>query len=324
MRRNSKQIIGEQLKKLRKQYQLTARDIAIRCRIAHPNLLNIENGKQNVSLDTLEKLANAYGMEITLIEKQYGMQIEEKQIKLLRKIEKQGYLLSNKKSEDGNIIAYKPHYKVNYWYHDTADPEIIGEYKKVDKAIAELPVTGNSQTDEYYEPISELIVRFIKGYIDEDGDFIGSNTELAPSELEGCDIEMDDDPAGYYRHQSRGRMLDNAFFALTLGIEEYVLEKLDGETFYCRDENKPVVLNCKSYDHINHPHIDIVAKDEDGNDETKNSVKVEFNRNDKEFELVVKYGRTRVKETFDILDTTPLLIGKTIKENIENLLLNNI
>ena len=318
--RNSKQIIGKQLRELRRQYKLTARDIAIRCRIAHPNLLNIENGKQNTTIDLLEKLANAVGAEITLTKKQYGMKIEEKQIELLKEIEKTGYLLSTEKDEDENTIAYKPVYQVIYWYKDEADPELIGEFEKISKALAKLPKVGDSKSEEYYEPVSELLVKFVEGYIDEDGDFIDSDNTVVPSELKGCNIDLDDYPVGVCHHQSQSRKLDEAFYSLCEMLETYITTELNGETFFCENEDSFVMIDSTGFFLSDFQTISLIGME----DEVVGCMKIGIDRKDRRVMTTVRYGKRKVVNEYDLLDLYPEDVTDNIKENIENLLNNNI
>lgn len=60
-------IMGDHIRQLRTDQNMTQQELADKAGITRANLSNIEAGKYNVSLDTLHKLATALGKEIKLI-----------------------------------------------------------------------------------------------------------------------------------------------------------------------------------------------------------------------------------------------------------------
>ena len=55
--------IGEELRRQRKSKQLTIKQVAERTGLAQPNLSNIENGRQNITIFTLDLLAKVYEVQ---------------------------------------------------------------------------------------------------------------------------------------------------------------------------------------------------------------------------------------------------------------------
>ena len=61
--------IGQNIKKLRMENQMLQQDLAAVCNIEVPNMSRIENGKSNLTIRTLYKIANALGVSIkTLVD----------------------------------------------------------------------------------------------------------------------------------------------------------------------------------------------------------------------------------------------------------------
>jgi|APFre7841882793_1041355.scaffolds.fasta_scaffold85406_2 transcriptional regulator with XRE-family HTH domain len=58
-------IIGNNITKYRKQKGLTIKEFGYLCDIEKPNLIPIEKGKKNITLSTLNKIANSLEVEIT-------------------------------------------------------------------------------------------------------------------------------------------------------------------------------------------------------------------------------------------------------------------
>ena len=61
---NTKEIIGNHIKKLRNERNLSQRNFALMIGMDRTFLSNIERGRQNVTLDTLEKIAGGLGMTV--------------------------------------------------------------------------------------------------------------------------------------------------------------------------------------------------------------------------------------------------------------------
>lgn len=59
--------IGQRIRELRQQQGLTQRDLAQMADITQPNLVNIENGKYSIKLDTLSKIATALHATVEII-----------------------------------------------------------------------------------------------------------------------------------------------------------------------------------------------------------------------------------------------------------------
>lgn len=61
--------IGKRIAEIRQQKGLSFRQLAEMADVSFANIYKIENGKYNVSIDILGKIADALGVEIELIEK---------------------------------------------------------------------------------------------------------------------------------------------------------------------------------------------------------------------------------------------------------------
>lgn len=59
--------IGQRIRELRTQQGLTQRELAQLAEITQPNLVNIENGRYSVKLDTLAKIAEALNSKVEII-----------------------------------------------------------------------------------------------------------------------------------------------------------------------------------------------------------------------------------------------------------------
>lgn len=59
--------IGQRIRELRTQQGLTQRELAQLAEITQPNLVNIENGRYSVKLDTLTKIAEALNSKVEII-----------------------------------------------------------------------------------------------------------------------------------------------------------------------------------------------------------------------------------------------------------------
>lgn len=64
---NIRKHIGRRVEALRAAKGMTQEELANKAQISRPNISSIENGKYNVRLDTLHKIAEALGVEIELI-----------------------------------------------------------------------------------------------------------------------------------------------------------------------------------------------------------------------------------------------------------------
>jgi transcriptional regulator with XRE-family HTH domain len=58
------QILGNNIKKRRQKLQMTQSDLAVRSGLHRSYLAGIESGKRNVSLKTIQKLAQALEMQV--------------------------------------------------------------------------------------------------------------------------------------------------------------------------------------------------------------------------------------------------------------------
>lgn len=57
-------IVGENIKRLRKERGLTQKNLGELCGIAEPNIRKYENGKQNPKLETAESIAKALNVSV--------------------------------------------------------------------------------------------------------------------------------------------------------------------------------------------------------------------------------------------------------------------
>lgn len=64
-----RQQIGSKIQELRVQRGLSVRQLAEMSGVIYSNISKIENGRYNVSVDILGKIADALGVELTMIEK---------------------------------------------------------------------------------------------------------------------------------------------------------------------------------------------------------------------------------------------------------------
>lgn len=58
-------LVGKNITKYRKQKGLTIKEFGYLCDIEKPNLIPIEKGRKNITLSTLNKIANSLEVEIT-------------------------------------------------------------------------------------------------------------------------------------------------------------------------------------------------------------------------------------------------------------------
>lgn len=61
MSNDIRQRVGSELRALREAQGLTVRELAEKCGIIHSHVVRVENGKYNVSIDTLHRIASALG-----------------------------------------------------------------------------------------------------------------------------------------------------------------------------------------------------------------------------------------------------------------------
>ena len=57
---------GNKVKELRIKYNMTQEDLAFKANLDRSYIPSIENGKRNVSLQTIEKLAKAFEIDISV------------------------------------------------------------------------------------------------------------------------------------------------------------------------------------------------------------------------------------------------------------------
>lgn len=67
---NHREQIGQRIAQLRKEKGLSLRDLSSMCGVTYQNIHKIENGKYNVGIDILGKIADALGVNIELIEQE--------------------------------------------------------------------------------------------------------------------------------------------------------------------------------------------------------------------------------------------------------------
>jgi transcriptional regulator with XRE-family HTH domain len=65
-----RQQIGSKIQELRVLRGLSVRQLAEMSGVIYSNISKIENGRYNVSVDILGKIADALGVELTMIEKE--------------------------------------------------------------------------------------------------------------------------------------------------------------------------------------------------------------------------------------------------------------
>jgi len=63
---NVRKRIGAMVAARRNELRYTVRELADICGVSYQNVTKIENGRYNVSIDILDKIAGALGMEICL------------------------------------------------------------------------------------------------------------------------------------------------------------------------------------------------------------------------------------------------------------------
>jgi putative transcriptional regulator len=61
---NTKKIIGEFIKNLRKQKKMTQADLADLCNSSSPTIINLENGNANYTIDLLLKISEVLGFSL--------------------------------------------------------------------------------------------------------------------------------------------------------------------------------------------------------------------------------------------------------------------
>ena len=61
--------LGEQIKKIRKSKKWTQSDLGDKVGMTHQEISRIENGLNNIGIDTLSEVADALGYEIKLVER---------------------------------------------------------------------------------------------------------------------------------------------------------------------------------------------------------------------------------------------------------------
>lgn len=66
---NHRERIGQRIAELRKQRGLTVMQLANQCGVTRQNIYKIEDGKYNVSIDILTKVATALDAELIIQEK---------------------------------------------------------------------------------------------------------------------------------------------------------------------------------------------------------------------------------------------------------------
>lgn len=66
---NHREKIGKRISQLRQQKGLSLRQLAEKCDVTFQNINKIENGKYNVGIDILGRIAEALEVEIELIDK---------------------------------------------------------------------------------------------------------------------------------------------------------------------------------------------------------------------------------------------------------------
>lgn len=105
-----KETFGEYINKLRVENKLTLTKLAAALDIDQSTLSKIENGKRNVSIDILPKLANIFNLEIKMLEHEYFSEKiaemiypQEEASELLKAAEEKAKYLRIKKLEQGKI-----------------------------------------------------------------------------------------------------------------------------------------------------------------------------------------------------------------------------
>ncbi len=59
-----KQKVGKRIKELRQQRRLSQEEFAFKCDLDRTYITSLERGKRNISLENLEKIANAFEMTL--------------------------------------------------------------------------------------------------------------------------------------------------------------------------------------------------------------------------------------------------------------------
>ena len=60
-----KEKVGKRIKELRQQQSMSQEEFAFKCDLDRTYITSLERGKRNVSLENLEKIANAFNMTLS-------------------------------------------------------------------------------------------------------------------------------------------------------------------------------------------------------------------------------------------------------------------
>ncbi len=60
-----KEKVGKRIKELRQKQGLSQEDFAFKCDLDRTYITSLERGKRNISLENLEKIANAFNMSLS-------------------------------------------------------------------------------------------------------------------------------------------------------------------------------------------------------------------------------------------------------------------
>lgn len=64
LRRSAREILAANMKLLRAEQKLSQEDLALECDLHRTFIAHVERGARNVSLDNIEKIANALGVSV--------------------------------------------------------------------------------------------------------------------------------------------------------------------------------------------------------------------------------------------------------------------
>lgn len=81
---NYREEIGAELQTLRVQKGLTVRELGEMCGMQHSSIVKIENGKYNVSVDILGKVADALGYRLTFEPREEDKRVLDRKLKELK------------------------------------------------------------------------------------------------------------------------------------------------------------------------------------------------------------------------------------------------
>lgn len=65
LRRSAREILAANMKMLRAEQKLSQEDLALECDLHRTFIAHVERGARNISIDNIEKIANALGVSVS-------------------------------------------------------------------------------------------------------------------------------------------------------------------------------------------------------------------------------------------------------------------